>query len=172
MKRTEESQNVKLNGNSPRGGASCPADEPTGTVDLVPVDVPARRNGRSGPNGLDVKRARAVALMLEGRPVKEVAATLKVHRGTVHRWRADPEFEHELSLRRDEFVQKTFGLQVYASTLAVHKLTELLDSHDERVALRAAQTLAMLERSYVLMDQERRIRRLEDNFPFLSERAY
>ncbi|MFQ5792633.1 MAG: hypothetical protein ACE5JI_19345 [Acidobacteriota bacterium] len=68
-----------------------------------------------------------------------MAATLKVHRSTVYRWRADPAFERELSRRRDEFLEKTFDLQAFASVLAVRKLMELLDSEDEKVALRAAQ---------------------------------
>lgn len=148
------------------------ADEPSGTLELIPPDGPAAGEAASRRDGLDAKREHAVALLLQGRSVTEVAGIIKVHRSTVHRWRTDPDFERELSRRRDEFLEKAFDLQAYASALAVHKLIQLLDSKDERVALRAAQTLGAAGRVYVLMDQERRIRRIEDNLPFLSHGGY
>jgi hypothetical protein len=134
------------------------------------ADHEGKRASRGG--GLDGKKAQAIALMVRGAPVVEVAANVDVHRSTIHRWLAEPDFLRELSNRRDEFLDRTFDLQAYGSSLAATKLIELLDSQDERVALRAAQTLVVAERTYALIDQERRIRRLEDNLPFALVEAF
>ena len=129
-------------------------------VPFTPVDVPVRRNGAPGPDRVSLKKERAIASLLEGRSITEVAADVGVHRATVHRWLNDPAFERELSDRREAFMDSTFDFLAYGGRLATLKLMELLESEDEKVALRAAQALV---RASVSVDHERRIRRMEDN---------
>jgi len=170
MNKIQERQNVKPGGNGARGGAIALAEEGSGTGELSKADVRAKGNGRSRRNGLDARKERALVLVGEGRSVTEVAASLEIDRSTVHRWLRDPEFQRELSEHREEFLERTLDLQVYAATVAVHRLMELVESENENTALRAAQTLAGLAKTYMLMDQERRIRRLEDNLSFYFDR--
>lgn len=172
MSGTRKGQNVEAHSRESAGGTVTPVDDSGGTLQVSSPGTPARRNNQSRNNSQDAKRARAIPLMLKSTSVVEVAATMGVHRSTVHRWLADPDFQHELSERRDDFLERTFDLQAYASTLAATRLIELLDSPDERVALRAAQTLVAAARTYVLIDQERRVRRLEENLPFILPGAY
>ena len=142
------------------------------TPSQTAVDADNGRDDASRNDGLDGKKVQAIALMVRGVSVVEVAASVEVHRSTIHRWLAEAAFLRELSNRREEFLDRTFNLQACGSSLAAMKLIELLDSQDEKVALRAAQTLVVAERTFVLIDQERRIRRLEDNLPFALVEAF
>lgn len=111
---------------------------------------------------VSAKKQRAILLMLEGQSVTEVGRVVRVHRSTVHRWLLDPGFKRELSLRREAFFEQAFDLQAYGAVQGTLKLVELLDSKNERVSLGAASRLASFMRDYVAVDQERRIRIIED----------
>ncbi len=108
-------------------------------------------------------RAEALVLLVQGLPITHIADVLQVHRSTVHRWIADPEFQRDLALYRDLLIEETFDLQVLASKRATLRLIELMESDDPRIALSAIKTAAPLKDHYQAMDHERRVRFLEDN---------
>jgi hypothetical protein len=124
-------------------------------------------------NKVNAKRRRpqAIGLLATGTPVAEVARTIDVDRSTVHRWLSDPDFAREVAERRQELIEKTFDLQIYASLQATRKLLELLDSDDPRIVFWSARTLAPLKDAYMNLDHERRIRRMEDLDEYLYTRT-
>jgi hypothetical protein len=117
------------------------------------------------------RRPEAIGLLASGTSVSEVARTIGVDRSTVHRWLSDPDFACEVADRRQELIEKTFDLQIYASLQATGKLLELLDSDDLRIVFWSARTLAPLKEAYMHIDHERRIRRMEDLDEYLYTRT-
>jgi hypothetical protein len=144
-----------------------PATAELGTPPDIDVDEAQHQN-----NGkLKGRRPQAIGLLATGTSVSEVARRLQVDRSTVHRWLSDPDFEREVAERRQELIEKTFDLQVYASLQATKKLLELLDSNDLRIVFWAARTLAPLKEAFMHMDHERRIRKMEDLDEYLYTRS-
>lgn len=172
MRPGEKSGQLGADGRHMTGKGVAPGNNSPGCDQLTSSSAARACPSRSDNNGPDARKGRALALMVVGTPIVHVADAVKVHRSTIHRWLADPDFQRELASRREEFLERTFDLQAYAGTLATTKLIELLDSQDDKVALRAAHALVAAGRTYVLIDQERRVRRLEDNLPLLVGGAY
>jgi len=75
-----------------QNGAKCSIGEPnrspslTGDPAADPVD-----------DGLSPQQRAAVALLIEGRTTRDVAARLGLHRNTIWRWRGQPAFAAELA---------------------------------------------------------------------------
>ena len=49
----------------------------------------------------DGHKAEALALMVQGLSVKQIAAQLAVHRSTIYRWISEPEFQRDLAIGLD-----------------------------------------------------------------------
>jgi transposase-like protein len=114
----------------------------------------------------DARKAEAVALLAIGTSVSETARQVGVNRSTIYRWLSDPDLGQALKERREELIEQTFNLQVFASLQATKKLLELLDHEDPRFAFWSARILAPLKDAYMVMDHERRVRQMEDIVDF------
>ena len=63
----------------------------------------ARRRAKAKTRpATNVRRSKALALLLEGRTLTEVSAELGIARRQLYRWRQDPDFAEELEARQDE----------------------------------------------------------------------
>jgi hypothetical protein len=113
-------------------------------------------------NASGTRKTWAIAQLAIGASVSEVARHIRVHRSTVHRWLEEPDFARQLVISRAELIEKAFDLHIYASLQGTRKLLEYLDSDDVRLAFWAARTLVPLKSVYTQIDQERRIRMIED----------
>jgi len=110
------------------------------------------------------RQHQAVGLLVQGMTVTDVARELGVDRSTIHRWLNDSDFRLKLEARREELLTSMLDQQLLASRMATTKLIELLESEDERVALRAAIILySGGQRIYHFADLKKRIELLENN---------
>ena len=97
----------------------------------------------------------AIGLLVQGKTVTDVAREVEVDRSTIHRWLNDSSFRLRLAGCRE---------QLLAGRMATAKLMDLIESQDERVALRAATVLYTgAQRAYNLIDLQKRIERVEQN---------
>lgn len=114
------------------------------------------------------KQDQALTHLLGGMTITETALTLRVSRSTVHRWLDDPLFRSRYESLRDDLVDSMFDQQLQASFMATSRLVELIDSEDERVAVRAAIALQVAgQRIYYFLDLNKRIERVESNLMLL-----
>ncbi len=179
-------------------GAGESQEPPQSTVSLAEVPAPpisTSRNGDEKPRGrgaddssrrkektAQAKRAKkaqvrrrrrtrqdqALVHLIGGMTITETALTLKVSRSTVHRWLDDPLFRSRYESLRDDLVDCRFDQQLQASFMATSRLVELMDSEDERVAVRAAIALQVAgQRIYYFVDLTKRIERVENNLMLL-----
>jgi transposase-like protein len=135
---------------------------------LAELDQPAVAGEDTEPvrddQRLIPRQHQAVGLLVRGMTVTDVARELGVHRSTIHRWLDDPDFRLKLEARREELLTSMLDQQLLASRMATTKLIELLESEDERVALRTAIILySGGQRIYYFADLKKRIELLENN---------
>ena len=88
-------------------------------------------------------QARAVALLVEGRSMVEVAEALAVNERTVRRWRELPGFKDALREARDSAFRSALDELRVVGGEAVRVLRALLADSDPRVRLSAARTVVV-----------------------------
>jgi len=94
---------------------------------------------------LTCRQRRAATLEAMGHTTDDIARTMGVHRATVFRWRRTEGYRSTVAtLATDAQRAARLVLEVHAVNAAA-RLADLLDSPDERIALRAA--LAVLDRT-------------------------
>lgn len=91
------------------------------------------------------RQLRAATLEALGHSTDEIASTLGIHRATVFRWRQVPGYRSAVASVVEDARRVARGRLEVAAHLAVRRLLGLVDSPDERVALRAA--VAVLDRT-------------------------
>ena len=82
---------------------------------------------RSSLGSTNMKRAKALVMLMQGVPVKDIAHLLRVHRTTVFRWTRTPEFQRELSFHRERLIEESFDVQALLSKRANYRLMELVE---------------------------------------------
>ena len=123
-----------------------------------------RRSAVRDRRGVARKQELAIGLLVQGKTVTDVAREVEVDRSTIHRWLNDSSFRLRLAVCREQLLNSMLDQQLLAGRMANAKLMDLLESQDERVALRAATVLSTgAQRAYQLIDQQKRIERLEQN---------
>ena len=110
------------------------------------------------------KQELAIGLLVQGKTVTDVAREVEVDRSTIHRWLNDSSFRLRLAGCREQLLNSMLDQQLLAGRMATAKLMDLIESQDERVALRAATVLYTgAQRAYNLIDLQKRIERVEQN---------
>lgn len=90
-------------------------------------------------------QVQAALLLLEGESAAATARALEINRSTVFAWKADPEFARLLADLRRALVERAWSTLLAARLRAAHTVVRLLDSRDDAVALRAAQSVLNLD---------------------------
>lgn len=99
------------------------------------------------PPVLNPRPARALELLLAGRTIGEIAAEVKVNRGTVWRWLGDPTFAAALARERDARRTAVGEALDAAAGEAVAVLLAELRNADGRPADRLRAASAILDRA-------------------------
>jgi len=77
------------------------------------------------PAPLTSRQQTAISLLTSGHTISSVAATLNLHRTTIHNWKKNPEFIHELTTRQLEIRQAS---DARLRRLILHATQTALDS--------------------------------------------
>lgn len=89
----------------------------------------------------DARRSQAVALLLAGHSVRDIAVELDVSRPTVSTWLGEPDVRAELERANAEIIDDAVAKLQRLSTKAVDALGELLDGDEPSARLGAAKTV-------------------------------
>ncbi len=109
------------------------------------------------------KKEKALLSLLEGANVSEAAAKVGVHERTIRRWLKEPEFQKRLNQTRLDLYSEALESLRDASSKAVKRLSELLDSGSEKTALKAAELIINFSLKINLeQEHERRLEELEE----------
>lgn len=104
-----------------------------------------------------------IVAVLSARTVKEAAETIGVSKRTMARKLSDPNFRAKLNELSAEYIGLAFAPLNLLLTKAVKRLSESLDSGDEKVRLRAIEiTFNQASRYMISIEYGNRLRRLED----------
>lgn len=108
------------------------------------------------------KKERVLIELLEGARFSEAAASVGVNERTIQRWLKEPEFQKRLSRARDDSYKEAMDSLRDASSRAAKRLSELVESPSEKIALKACELIIGLNRK-ITEEQwlERRIEELE-----------
>ncbi|SCA63584.1 hypothetical protein SCG7086_AW_00210 [Chlamydiales bacterium SCGC AG-110-P3] len=87
------------------------------------------------------RKQKALPLLLEGRPIREVAESVGVREREIYRWLEDPLFKRELHQRRKELLDGVVAQLQSAMNISVQTLVALLKDESAMVRLRAANGL-------------------------------
>jgi Homeodomain-like domain-containing protein len=103
----------------------------------------------SGHGAVNATKREQIALLLAaGRSAKQVAATAGVGERTIRRWLAkDPIFAARVNQLRAGLFKRSGGVLAQSTTRAAHRLSQLVKSEDDRVALAAARSVIGLTRT-------------------------
>jgi transposase-like protein len=111
---------------------------------------------------LTIKQHKAIAVLLTGATMPEVARQIGVNERTLFRWQNDPTFKAELDRQRRELAQQALASLQGLADRAVTRLGRLIDSESESVALRACQFVLEQAREHIeLHDLAERVSDLE-----------
>lgn len=114
---------------------------------------------------LTARQTRAIELLLTGMPIKEVADSLNVSRGTVYRWLDQPKFNEVVNHEKSLIVERLSLTLANLGQRAVDTLKEALDdpSAGTSVRVRAADiVIAKILSLRELVEFEDRLNRLEE----------
>ena len=92
-------------------------------------------------------RARALALMLEGRSDREIAEELGCERSTVWRWRVDPRFARELQAAYRERLAVLNDRMMALVPCAIDTIAEIMNDAAQPAMLRMRAAESLLERA-------------------------
>jgi len=104
-----------------------------------------RQDATDANSGLSVKQDAAIPLLLAGETVSEVASALDVHRSTVHRWMALPEFVATLNSRRWEAREASEARLHQLQIAALDAIERAVENGDARIALAVLKGTGLLE---------------------------
>ncbi len=117
----------------------------------------------SGIESLSANDELLMVALLRGESVRSAAEVANVSPATAHRRLREAPFAQELHRRRSEIVETSFARLLAASSKAADRLSELVQSSDPNLALKAAKTLLELSlRMRTEIEFDRRLAALEE----------
>jgi hypothetical protein len=103
----------------------------------------------SGHGAINATKREEIALLLaSGRTAKQVSAKVSVTERTIQRWLAkDPLFAARVNELRAAMFKQSGGVLAESTKRAARRLTQLVKSEDERVAMSAARSVLGLTKT-------------------------
>lgn len=90
---------------------------------------------------LSDKQIKSIPKILANRTIEAGCIAAGIDRSSYFRWLKDPAFETEIKTQRKQIVDAAYALLQQAHEKAAQALIELLDTDDERVKIRAAESI-------------------------------
>jgi len=95
-------------------------------------------------NSLTPRQLRVIPYLLSCRSIEEACRKAHVSKQTVYSWLKDGEFSEEVRKQKDLIYGRAIDNLSVGTDAAVTKLLKLLNSRNENIALRAAQSILSL----------------------------
>lgn len=111
---------------------------------------------------LTPRQQRAILLLLEGNTITDVAATLKINRVTLHRWRQTEEFLRALKELQTDTLAGAIGILKSGAEKAAAALVDAAKSGDDKEAPAVPGARAVLEFAFKGVEFEDLVRRIEE----------
>ena len=108
------------------------------------------------------RQRRVIAFLLDSPSTEEACRRAKINKTTVYEWLKDERFRHELQRQRDTITQHALDTLKSSIGKAAETLVKHLDSEDERISIRAAESIIEFSQKALEHEQlEKRIEALE-----------
>ncbi len=111
---------------------------------------------------LTPRQQRAILLLLEGNTITDVAATLKINRVTLHRWRQTDEFSRALKELQSDALAGAIGILKSGAEKAATALVEAAKSGDSKEAPAVPGARAVLDFAFKGVEFEDLVKRIEE----------
>lgn len=98
---------------------------------------------------LSDKQIKAIPKLIAASTIEAGCIAAGIDKSSYWRWLKDPEFETEIKMHRKQIVDAAYSLLMQAHEKAAQALIELLDSDDERVKIRASESVLSHYINYV-----------------------
>lgn len=119
---------------------------------------------------LTARQTRAIELLLTGKPIKEVADSLNVSRGTVYRWLEQPKFNAVVNHEKSLIVERLSLALANLGQKAVDTLKEALDDPSAGTSVRVRAADIVISRMLVFADQVELSARIANLETYVNER--